>query len=71
VLKDEILQSLKVRPPIKTIYEVGEPFNPEGLIVIGVYSDGSEREEPVYSLSLVSTDTVGNLEVTVTVGEKR
>ena len=44
--------SLKIMaPPSKTEYNVGESFDPTGMIVIVKYSDGSEYETNAYTFS--------------------
>jgi hypothetical protein len=67
------LNSIAIRTlPTRTIYEVGETFDPSGMVVVGVYSDQSVREETEYTLnpSPVLTEDIGALEVTVSVRGK-
>jgi hypothetical protein len=69
VLKEIHIQAL----PAKTIYVVGESFSAEGLIVVGLYSDGATREETAYYLTPLPVPTDGandEVEVTVHVGDK-
>ena len=40
-----------IAPPSKTTYNVGESFDPTGMIVIVAYSDGSEYETNAYTFS--------------------
>jgi hypothetical protein len=68
-----ILESIQIQAlPTKTIYEIGESFNHKGLIVVGIYSDDSIREETAYTLDPVpvSTAEAGTKTVTVAVGGK-
>ncbi len=45
------LRSLKItQPPAKTAYAAGESFDKTGMIVMGVYSDGSETEITAYTV---------------------
>jgi hypothetical protein len=68
------LERIDIRTlPARTIYEVGETFDPSGMVIVGVYSDGSVREETEYTLdpSPVLTDTADEaIEVTVSVRGK-
>jgi hypothetical protein len=71
--KKVVLESIRIQAlPTKTVYKTGESFSPEGLIVVGLYSDGKTKEETEYALSPapVPTNAVGPQTVTVTVGEK-
>ena len=76
-----VLQSIEVTSlPVKTIYDVGEEFNPDGLVLTANYIDyfanGDERETTrtikysIYkdSITFSPTDfsTVGKKEITVT-----
>jgi hypothetical protein len=59
------------KPPNKTTYAKGEPFDSFGLEVTGTYEDGEVK--PVTGgihLSSVDTDTEGDKTVTVTIIEK-
>lgn len=38
------------QPPAKTAYAPGEPFDKTGMIVMGVYSDGSQTEITAYTV---------------------
>ncbi|MDR1300987.1 MAG: bacterial Ig-like domain-containing protein, partial [Treponema sp.] len=67
------LESIAIRTlPTRTIYEIGETFDPSGLVVVGIYSDGSVREETEYTLdpSPVLTASAGSAPVTVSVRGK-
>jgi hypothetical protein len=55
-------------PPTKTVYTIGETFNPAGLEVTGTWSDGSEKPVTDYTLSDVDTSTAGTKTVTVSKG---
>jgi hypothetical protein len=67
-----VLDSLVIKsPPVKTVYELYESFDPAGLAVVGLYSDGSSREENQYALSEPDTATEGTQNVEVTIGDKK
>lgn len=53
--------------PNRTVYAVGDTFDPEGMVVVARYSDGSWRtlSEGDYSLSPTRPLVVGDTEVTV------
>lgn len=54
--------------PVKTMYETGEDFNPEGLEVTAKYSDGTSAklESGQYELSEADTSVTGKQDVVVT-----
>ncbi|MDR0301949.1 MAG: DUF5018 domain-containing protein [Treponema sp.] len=56
--------------PNKIVYGKDEPFNPSGLVVMMVYSDGSAKQVFDYELSGFSSATEGEKEITVTSGEQ-
>ena len=56
--------------PAKTRYSLGEEFNPEGMVVIAVYSDASRARITAYELSGFESATMGPKEVTVSYGGK-
>jgi hypothetical protein len=53
-------------PPTRTVYEVGDAFDPAGLEITGTWSDGTEKPVTDYTLSPVDTSTAGTKTVTVT-----
>lgn len=55
------------KAPIRTSYEIGETFDPQGLEVTAYYEDGSEvvLESGQYELGEVDTSTTGKQEVAV------
>ena|GEM_PF-457449 len=60
--------SLKIAtPPTKTTYIAGDEFDPTGMVVKVVYSDGTEREVTGYTVDK-TTLSAGDSEVTVTYG---
>jgi len=66
-----VLDSIQVTAyPEKTTFQVGESFNPTGLIVMGNFSDGSAQQVFDYTLSAVDTSVAGVKTVTVTASEK-
>ncbi|MBR6413077.1 MAG: bacterial Ig-like domain-containing protein [Oscillospiraceae bacterium] len=59
------LTALKItQAPAKTAYTAGERFETTGMIVMGVYSDGSETEITAYTLDKTAL-AEGDTEVTV------
>jgi hypothetical protein len=67
-----VLQSLVIKAhPLKTVYELYESFDPTGLAIIGLYSDGNSKEENQYALSDPDTTTEGTKDVEVTIGDKK
>jgi hypothetical protein len=66
-----VLDSLVIKaPPLKTVYELYEFFDPTGLAIVGFYSDGNSKEETQYALSEPDTTTEGTKNVEVTIGSK-
>ena len=62
---DAALTALKItQAPTKTAYIAGESFDKTGMVVIGVYSDGSETEITAYTVDKTALDD-GDTEVTV------
>jgi len=51
--------------PNKTTYAIGEEFNPEGMVVIAEYSDGSVEPIAGYSTSGLDASTTGNKIITI------
>jgi hypothetical protein len=69
---DKALTSIAVlKPPTKTQYELHEALDPAGLVVFGVYTDGTGAAIPAgngttgYSVSGFDSAAVGNKTVTV------
>ena len=56
--------------PTKTTYNVGETFDPTGMVVTATYSDASTAVIDTYSYSPMSALTVADTEITVTVDGK-
>ena len=56
--------------PSKTAYSVNETFNPAGLMVTAVYSDGSSAVITGYSLSTPDMSSAGTKTITITFGGK-
>lgn len=62
---DAALTTLKItQAPAKTAYAAGESFDKTGMVVMGVYSDGSETEITAYTVDKTAL-TEGDTEVTV------
>jgi hypothetical protein len=55
--------------PGKTVYNLGDTFNPAGLEITGTWSNGTEEPVTDYTLSPVDTSTEGTKTVTVAFGE--
>jgi hypothetical protein len=72
-LEETSLQSIVITsPPTKTVYALDEALDIGGLVVTGIYSDGTTKAETV-SLANVSgykANTVGQQTLTVTIGGK-
>lgn len=65
------LESLTISsPPEKTQYGRGEPFDPTGMVVRGIYKDGATEILTDYTLSGNDTSTEGEKTVTVSCGGK-
>ena len=62
-----VLESIKVTPPAKTVYEFGEDLATEGMVVTAVYSDKSEIEVAIgdYSIAGYDSNTPGVQTITV------
>lgn len=55
-------KTIKVlNPPTQTKYNEGDTFNPEGMVIVAVYEDGSEKEITDYTYP----ETVTGSEVTI------
>lgn len=65
-LKNEVEKLLITTLPTKTTYNVGEPLSIVGMVVQGVYTDGSIKNVTDYSVSGFSSATVGTKTVKVT-----
>ncbi|MBO5730543.1 MAG: bacterial Ig-like domain-containing protein [Treponema sp.] len=66
------LVSITVTPPTRTVYSVGEKFDPTGMVVTATYDDGEERtvEGTITSETSALTESAGiNKEVTVSYTE--
>jgi len=59
-------------PPTKTVYAIGEEFDPAGMVVTASYDDGSSREVPHADLAITGFDSAsaGTRTVTVTYRER-
>ena len=67
-----VLESISVSGPTKKQYDVGEAFDPAGLVVTAYYSNGATQVIPEgqYTLSEPDMSTAGNKVVTVTYKDK-
>jgi hypothetical protein len=66
------LSSIAVTPPTKTTYNIGENFDPAGMVVTATYSDGSTEAVTVTAANIsgFSSTTAGEKTVTVTYQDK-
>ena len=55
--------------PNKTTYTEGETFNPDGMVITAIYSDGSKQDIINYNCFPVSTLTTENKTITVSYTE--
>jgi len=68
---DAILSSIAVTAlPAKTQYNIGDDFEPEGIVVTATYNDGSIKTVTGYTLSGYNKTTTGNQIITVTYEKK-
>jgi len=65
-----VLNAIAVTAYPKTVYDLGELFNPTGIVVTGIYSDGSAKAEYDYAFTGFDSTTEGEKTVTVTVDGK-
>lgn len=66
------LKEVQMMTPVeKTEYLVGETFDPAGLTLIGVYSDGSRSKITDYSFDKTGPLTLEDTVVTITAGESK
>ena len=67
-----VLEGISVSGPTKKNYDVGEAFDPTGLVVTANYSDGTTAiiPEGQYTLSEVDMSTAGEKTITVTYKDK-
>jgi len=69
--KEKTLESIVVTTmPSKTIYTIGEVFNPAGMVVTAVYDDSSSQAITGYSISGFDSSFAGGKIITVTFEEK-
>lgn len=67
VTVEKVLASIVVAtPPTKTVYSYLESFDPAGMTVDAVFSDGSRAAASGYSYPSTSFTTLGNQEVSLT-----
>ncbi|MEY8357147.1 bacterial Ig-like domain-containing protein [Lachnospiraceae bacterium 54-53] len=59
------------RKPYKLTYYKGDEFDPEGLVVTAVYSDGSKEEVSDYEISGFNSKNAGKETITVTYEGKK
>ena len=56
---------IAVTPPDKDTYEIGDNFNPAGMIVTATYSDGSTSQVTDYDVSGFDSTTAGEKTITI------
>jgi hypothetical protein len=66
---EAVLTSIAVTSTPKTVYRTGEPFNPEGLAVAKVWSDGKKEAVTDYTLGAIDTAQAGEKTVEITWGD--
>jgi len=65
------LESIAIStPPTKTHYNVDDPLDTTGMVIIATYSDDSTKEIDDYTISGFSSATAGEVTVTVSYGGK-
>lgn len=65
---DPVLVSIAVEtPPAKLVYARGEDFDPEGIVISGIYTDGSTRTEDPDALVFSGYDKTKSGDQVVTV----
>ena len=68
--KAKLTEVQLMTPADKTEYLVGESFDPEGLVLIGVYSDGSRQKFTEYTYDKTGPLTKEDTVVTIKAGEQ-
>ncbi len=64
------LEDVQLLMPVeKTEYLAGEKFDPEGLSLVGIYSDGSRKPITDYTIDKTGELTVDDTVVTISVGD--
>jgi hypothetical protein len=63
-----ILETIKVVPPAKVVYDMGEEFDATGMEVIACYNNGQEIAVNDYQISGMNTTAPGSKIITVTYG---
>jgi len=68
-----VLRSIEVSPPAKVLYTEGEELNLAGMVVTGIFSDGSETEMPsaAYTVTGYNKAALGAQTITVKVGDEQ
>ena len=61
------LTSISITPPTRTVYSVGEKFDPTGMVVTAEYDDGETREVNTWKTDFATVTSEKGLNKTVTV----
>lgn len=68
--KEPTLEEIQLMTPVtKTEYLVDETFDPSGLVLVGIYSDGTRKEITDYSYDKTGPLTLDDTVVTITAGD--
>ena len=57
------------KAPTKTAYKAGETFDPSGMVVTAIYSNGAKLENPAYTVAPSGALAVGTTTVTISYSE--
>lgn len=68
---ENTLESLIIEcPPTRTTYMAGEDFNPEGMLILGMYADGTSKAINDYTITNGTNLRNGQTSVTISYEEK-
>jgi hypothetical protein len=57
-------------PPAKTLYLIGEAFDPAGMVLTGTYTDGTTQPVTGFAIAAVDTSAAGEITVALTLEGK-
>ena len=61
------LTSITITPPTRTVYSVGDEFDPTGMVVTAIYDDGERREVDTWTTDFATVTSEKGLDKVVTV----
>ena len=61
------LESITIIPPTRTVYSVGDEFDPTGMVVTAIYDDGERREVDTWTTDFATVTSEKGLDKVVTV----